>query len=124
MVSEREWKWIGKAGHLIVGHDCVFHLCTVVGNKLISTVGDYHPYHKRGNDGLGEAVTIGAGRLYETYVFRVNSPRIFCSCGCGLPDFDPTEIDSLPANAAGEATANHMAMCRKYAENQDACPGD
>lgn len=109
-----DWKWFGKAGHFICGHLCQHHLCTQVGAFLVSTVGDYHPDMNRIGDRLGPQRTIGCDRTHETYVFRVEDGR--CECGCGLPNFDKSEIDSLSANSDAEADQNHITMCRKYAE--------
>lgn len=42
-MSESDWKWYGHPGHLIVADKCRFHLCTIVGEFMISTVGEYWP---------------------------------------------------------------------------------
>lgn len=41
MQAHESWKWYGYAGHLIVAARCAYHLCTRVGDVLVSTVGDY-----------------------------------------------------------------------------------
>ena len=33
-------KWFGSPGHFICSFDCRFHLCTQVGDYLVSTVGE------------------------------------------------------------------------------------
>jgi len=38
-IPESKWKWFGDAGHFICSQWCQFHLCTLVGKYLISTVG-------------------------------------------------------------------------------------
>lgn len=40
---EADWKWYGHPAHLIVGDKCRFHLATLVGPFMISTVGEYWP---------------------------------------------------------------------------------
>jgi hypothetical protein len=114
-IPETKWKWYGSAGHFIGGPECRFHLCTEVGGYLVSTVGEYFP---NGRDGH-EAKEIGLDRLYETFVFKLKRGHARCDvddCGCGLPMPDQSlEIDSLPANKAGDATRNHYKLCRKWA---------
>ena len=44
MIEEKEWKWYGNAGHFIGSNSCRFHLCTEIGDFLVSTVGDYFPF--------------------------------------------------------------------------------
>jgi hypothetical protein len=129
-----EWKWFGNAGHLIVGQDCRFHLCTQVGSWLVSTVGEYLPdspvreilaesrgiqLEGRGDDRRYDWMRkagyeeIGYGRKYETMVFRAGSP---CDCGCGMPTPDDWgDVDMDGYNDAPAATAGHMALCEKYA---------
>jgi len=104
-----KWKWFGSPAHFIGSDSCRFHLATEVGEYVISTVGDYYPH------GLasGEPQEIGLNRKFETFVFRKAKGR--CDCGCGLPIFTPSEIDSLPANDRATANKNHQTLCRKYA---------
>jgi hypothetical protein len=138
-VPRADWEWFGHHGHLIVGRDCRFHLCTKVGPWLVSTVGEYLPDETsreihadvrgielkgRGDDRLADFmekcgwVSIGAGRTYEMMVFPVSDER--CDkpdCGCGLPKVtDWSEHDSDGYNDAGSATRGHYAMCERYAE--------
>lgn len=117
-ISESEWRWDGHAGHLIVAKWCRFHLSTRVGDYRISTIGEYvqpniagiEPDGKDlGGPEYAEFESVGLGRLFETYVFRVH--------GDGLGEVDDWgEIDSLSANDHDTANANHLAMCRKYAK--------
>lgn len=110
-VPESEWFWDGHAGHLIVGDQCQFHLATRVGEFIVSTVGEWAASLPSRADGTGDYAkfsTIGAGRLFETFVFRAD--------GEGYGEIaELSEIDSRSANDHDTATANHMAMCRKYA---------
>jgi hypothetical protein len=142
-VREKEpgWKWFGHAGHLCVGQWCRYHLCTLVGEYLISTVGEYWPErpvreihasvhdpkwlaenkHRRGDD-FDHAYmqrfgfeNIGCDRKYETFVFKAGSPCKDKDCNCGLPSIDGSELDTLAANDADTAGRNHMELCEKYA---------
>ena len=136
------WEWFGDNGHLIVGEDCRFHLCTLVGAYLVSTVGKWLPEegtrdihaNVRGIKlvGRGDArradfmqkcgyQQIGAGRTFETMVFLVGVEPNRCTaasnpdCACGLPQpLDWGGVDSDGYNVAGDATRGHMAMCEKW----------
>ncbi len=102
-----EYVWQGSPGHFICGDQCAFHLSTVVGGYLVSTVGEYRP---RGED---EPKPIGVGRLYETMVFVAST--------CEHHDCDEhhqatgRELDFAAANDRKAARAAHVAMCRKWA---------
>lgn len=100
--------WYGNAGHLCVSNYCRFHLCTEVGDYLVSTVGEYYP-----RDG-DKMETIGAGPkdFYETMVFKLTGNR--CQCGCGLPDVGGSDIDMDRYSTPKEANEGHMKYCRKY----------
>ena len=137
MIPISEWKWFGNAGHFICAHWCRFHLCTLIGEHLVSTVGQYVPdegcreihCHVRGIELVGRGderladymrkvgfQEIGCGRTYETMVFKTTGE--FCvtpQCGCGLPMIDSSELDSMAYNNAGDATKGHYAMCEKVA---------
>lgn len=142
-IPRKEWKWFGHAGHLCVAQWCRYHLCTQVGNHLVSTVGEYWPerpsreIHAKVHDPkwLGENrhlkgdsfdaayrkrfgfETIGYERKYETMVFRL-SGRV-CEtpdCLCGMPEPQNwSELDSDGYNNAGDATVGHYKMCEKWA---------
>lgn len=140
-VPKSEWKWLGYPAHLIVGRDCRFHLATVVGAHLVSTVGEYLPdapvreisAESRGIEleGRGDArladymekvgyETVGAGRLYETMVFAVTDE--VCTdpdCNCGGPVVaDWSELDAAGYNLRGDATRGHLEMCKKWANTE------
>ena len=134
---EQNWQWFGNAGHLIVGHDCRFHLCTKVGKYLVSTVGQYWP-----SDGVREIIAqsrgvtlggrgdarradymkkigyeeIGSGRTFETFVFKAGPPCIVKDCNCGQPSIDGSELDTAGYNNAGDATRGHLRICKKWAK--------
>jgi hypothetical protein len=135
-IPKADWQWFGDAGHFICGHDCRFHLCTLVGDHLVSTVGKYLPDESvreifaksRGVTltGMGDErraqymheigyEEIGCDRTYETMVFRAGEPCTVADCGCGLPKITGHELDSGGYNDAGAATRGHMAMCEKWA---------
>ncbi|SRR5579883_1678080 len=126
-IPVEEWKWFGNAGHFICSRWYRFHLCTQVGDYLISTVGEYvHPRHGRGSEveeskwlskhPLGEQV--GCDRLFETMVFKAGKPCTAKSCGCGMPAVIGHELNCLGANDRKTATANHYELCHKYAAKQ------
>jgi hypothetical protein len=122
-IPPEDWEWFGNHGHFICGRWCRYHLCTKVGDWLVSTVGEYvHPRHGMGGEQAEAAwleknwpgEDIGFGRKYETMVFRTSENS--CECGCGLPKpADWCEVEAKGANTAGEARTNHMALCVEYA---------
>jgi hypothetical protein len=143
-VSIDKWKWFGHAGHLIVSRWCQYHLCTQIGEYLISTVGEYWPsrssreihaqihdpkwlnenVHLKGDEFDAAYMSrfgfedIGCDRKYESYVFKAGKPCSSPDCNCGLPSIDGSELDGLPANDAGTAAKNHMQLCWKYAQKR------
>ena len=135
------WEWFGHAGHLIVGQDCRFHLCTLVGRYLVSTVGEYLPDSNvretlagcRGItlEGQGDArradwmrkvgwEQVGCDRKYETMVFEVTKARCrTATCGCGMPEVKSwSEVDFHGCNNAGEAWRAHLRLCKKWARKR------
>ena len=121
-----QWEWYGNAGHFICGRWCRFHLCTKIGPFVVSTVGEYvHPMRSKGSE-MTESLwladnqwgeEIGSGRKFETMVFRHDGAS--CQCGCGLPNHDGHDLDSRGYNTPADARAGHMAMCEKYANQED-----
>lgn len=138
LVPREDWQWFGNAAHLNVGQDCRFHLATLVGPWLVSTVGEYLPdsgvreimpqsrgitLTGRGDERRASWMKqvgyeeIGAGRKYETMVFRAGEPCTAKGCNCGLPlAEDWSELDSDGYNDVGSATRGHMAMCERWAD--------
>jgi hypothetical protein len=136
-IPESEWRWFGCAGHLIVSRDCRFHLCTQIGDFLVSTVGEYFPNESvreilartRGVtlEGQGDAreadymrklgyEEIGFGRTYETMVFRTTGDVCDApGCACGLPKVDYRELACDGYMTAGAATLGHMKLCQQVA---------
>jgi hypothetical protein len=123
-----EWVWLGNAGHFICAQWCRFHLATIVGPWLVSTVGEYvHPRHSEGSEQKDSAwwienwpgEDIGYNRKYETMVFHITSDKK-CqveNCGCSTPaDVDFSELDVDGYNLRGDAERGHLAMCMKWAD--------
>ena len=105
-------QYFGSAAHFVGSESCRFHIATLVGDYVVSTVGDYRPSGFRFEPGSKVyGAEIGCGRRYETMVFRNGGP---CGCGCGMPEIDGSEIDFEGYNTRGEANAGHERMCQKY----------
>jgi hypothetical protein len=118
------WEWFGGAAHFICGQWCRFHMATVVGKVLVSTIGEYvHPRHggseKEEWDWLKEnwpGEDIRPDRKYETMVFVAGKRCDTPECGCGMPRLSIyTELDSRGYNTAKDATKGHMDMCLEWA---------
>lgn len=101
-------RYLGMPGHFIGASRCVWHMTTIVGPYLVSTVGDYRPVNEE------KSTNIGLNRKYETMVFRAGAACARPECGCGVPDHDGHGIDFAPYNTAGEAQTGHEAMVAKY----------
>lgn len=136
-IPKEQWQWFGHAAHFICGSDCRFHLATLIGDYVISTVGEYLPDSQvreilarsrgvslegRGDDRRADWMRkvgyeeIGLGRKFETMVFKWNGDVCDSdACHCGLPNIDPTELDFDSYNDAAAARLGHMALCEKWA---------
>lgn len=132
-----KWIWMPHAGHLIVGHECRFHLNTYVGKYIVSTIGEWWPdrqvreihagvrdskwfFENKAlkGDNFDHAYfkkfgyeEIGAGRTYETMVFKARKADDKC---CPYTASDWMEIDSGAYNTAGDAYKGHLKMCKKW----------
>lgn len=106
-LPESEWKWFGNAGHFICSEDCGFRLCTVVGDYIISTVGEL------ALKDLGPQY-VGWNRKYETMVFQFEG---YCDCtdDCGLPKHNGSELEMEGYQTRAAAQSGHLAMCQRYA---------
>ncbi len=134
MIDKSKWKWFGNPGHFICARDCRFHLCTQIGQHLVSTVGEYLPDSpvRESNaralgitlEGIGDArlvdwfkkcgyEDIGCNRKFETMVFRTGKK---CTCGCGLPAIASHELDMEGYSDAAAATKGHNRICLKVAK--------
>lgn len=109
-IPPQEWEWFGYAAHLCVADQCRFHLATLVGDRVVSTVGQYLPGWSK-----NKPVTIGGteDELFETMVFRSTGA---CVCGCGLPKHNGRELFTQRYSTASKAREGHMAVCQKVAE--------
>jgi hypothetical protein len=134
-VHPYDWEWYGKPGHLICADYCQFHLCTEVGEWLVSTVGEYLPPESireifaksrgvvlEGKGDYREAdymkkigyESIGLDRKYETMVFYIGEKPTRCNttgCNCNMPRINGHEQHFEPANDAKTANENHMKAC-------------
>jgi hypothetical protein len=126
-IPPSQWEWFGNAGHFICGRWCRFHLCTLVGEYLVSTVGEYvHPSHSNGSEAEEErwliknypSADIGFGRKYETMVFTAGERCLSSECNCGLPTISGGALDFLGYNTAGDATKGHLMFCQTWARKQ------
>lgn len=100
-------QYFGNAGHFIGSESCRFHLTTLVGDYIISTVGDYHPLGAEDQ----EPHDIGLSRKFETMVFHAGP---ICECGCGMPTHNGRDLDFAGYNTRNHANEGHEAMCAKY----------
>ncbi len=110
-VPRAEWEFFGSPLHFSGGFNCHFHIGTLVGPWVVSTVGEYVTCENR-----QEFEQIGVGRLYETFVFRATGER--CSrpeCMCDQPEWTGGELDLEGYNLRGDAQRGHYAMCEKWA---------
>jgi len=141
MIDPKDWKWFGNAAHFICGPWCRFHLATLIGDTLVSTVGQYWPEREvraiRAKtqgvtiNGQGDAwdadymekfgfMEIGYKRTFETMAFKVKPGKVCTAeeCRCGMPEIIPNEIEFAGYDTAGEATQGHMEICMRVAEGQ------
>ena len=115
-MSKSKWEWFGYPGHFICADDCRFRLFTLVGDYLISTVGDLH-FEQEPN----KRQTLGAGEnsFFETCVFKAGPRCVAKDCDCGQPTLESASgIDGIRCATAGEAQASHMRFCMKYDSEQ------
>jgi hypothetical protein len=114
MIPLKKWVWYGHAGHLCVADRCRFHLCTEVGQYVISTVGDYYL------DGKRETIGAGDESFFETYVFNIiGTTRCReALCLCNMPEVDLSAVEGKRTATAGEATNTHVEMCEKYSRKK------
>ena len=139
MIPKDEWIWMPHPAHLIVAHDCRFHLATKVGKYIVSTVGEYFPdsdvreiiAQSRGIElkGIGDErrsdclkkigyVEIGYGRRYETMVFTAKKNPKSGGC-CPWIVRNHTELECEGYNDPGEAYLGHLQMCEMYSSRNN-----
>lgn len=133
-LTKDKWIWMPHAAHFICADHCRFHLATWVGNFIVSTVGEYmpdsevraiiarnegKPLSKRGDEQEIEFfakfgwVDVGAGRKYETMVFKAQPGEHKC---CPYEMADCSEVEYSGYNSADEAYAGHMSLCEKWSK--------
>lgn len=109
------WVWQGSAAHFICGDRCRFHLATIVGPWLVSTIGEYVSVLDTQRQGESAGTSeVGYRRLYETMVFRAGAACTEPGCA-GEYHADGQEIDFEPANTRAEAYAAHARLCDLWA---------
>lgn len=119
MIPESDWIWQGHPGHFCGARDCLFRLATVIGDVIVSTVGDY--YAPLGTEGKMQRTEIGFSgdparpAYYETYVFKLAPPNATRTCESCRDVADWSEIEGVRCSTALEAQAQHLTMCRKWA---------
>ena len=119
------WEWFGHTAHFCCGRWCRFHMATLVGPWLVSTVGLYvHPrnsgsHEKSEQEWLKDnpnGEEVGFGRFFETMVFKAGARCKVKGCNCGLPEISGSELDFNGYKTAGEANHGHMELCRKWSK--------
>ena len=108
MITKNEWVWYGFAGHLTVSRRCTYHLCTRIGDYLVSTVGAYYPMHSDKMDTIG----VGKDDFYETMVFPCDGEDEY-----GNPNCDLSEIECHRYADSITAERGHRAICERIAAN-------
>lgn len=115
MIPISEWKWQGMAGHFICSDRCRYHLTTVVGDYLVSTVGDLHLTPEREM----ESVAVNPTSYYETMVFKTAEVLV---CGCHAATSREIEARYYGNVKCSEVDSGHFDMCMKYAKIQGGKP--
>lgn len=111
MSKKENWVWMPHSGHFIGGNSCRFHLNTYVGGYIVSTVGEYDPYHK----GWGHFETLGVDRLYETMVFEAVREKEEDALCCPWRIDVSKDVDMEGYNDSVDAYKGHLKLCRKWA---------
>ncbi len=139
-MKKENWIWMPHPAHFICARDCKFHLATVVGAYIVSTVGELEPCMEireisaqsrgiklqgRGDERRYDALkklgweTLGAERTYETMVFKCHPTQNKKSAECCPYRIDvSSEVDMEGYNSAGEAYLGHMKLCEKWAKKK------
>jgi len=102
-------KWYGNAGHFCAASNCSFHLCTEIGEYLVSTVGEYRQDPEDKEINIIGASTKG---FYITFVFKTDGTR--CKCGCGLPGVHLSSVEEIMYATPKDANEGHMEICEKH----------
>ena len=109
MIPKSKWVWYGYAGHLCVSRRCAYHLCTKIGNRLVSTVGAYFP-----NDKM-EFIGSNPEHYYETMVFECDGED-----SGGNPNIlSLNELERKRYTESLTAELGHRDTCYRIAEGQE-----
>lgn len=145
-MTKDQWVWMPHNAHLIIGHQCRFHLATYVGKYIVSTVGEWwpdrrareihaHVYDKewlgQNQNLLGDTFDlayfkrfgfeeIGSGRTYESMVFKARpSTRTDDNYQCCPWEIIVSEsVDFNGYNNATEAYRGHLKLCAKWSRKK------
>jgi hypothetical protein len=101
-------QYFGSPAHLCVSFNCHFHLATLIGDKLVSTVGEY--IQSSAPDRAFTAVGSGLKDFYETMVFTAHGS---CDCGCGLPNRGGSELLTRRYATPQAANEGHELICQR-----------
>lgn len=110
IVRAGDWVWLPHGAHFIGVENCLFRMATIVGDFIISTVGQY--FYKE------EMKEIGCDRFYETMVFVAGESNGECFCCPKSIDLDnkygPEGLETIGYNNSEFAFDGHMEICGKY----------
>lgn len=106
MIPKSKWVWYGFSGHSAAGGFCAYHLCTRIGNLLVSTVGAYFP----DRESLMESLGAGPRDYYETMVFECHGED-----ACGNPNRMGSEILVERYERSLTAEHGHRFFCKQAA---------
>lgn len=107
MIPKDEWTWYGFAGHYIGGRQCAYHLCTRIGDRMVSTVGAYYPDRTSDMQTLG----IGDDDFFETMVFPCDGEDEHGNIN--ILEWSEIESHSYPTSIAAEI--GHRNICDRIA---------
>ena len=111
-----QWRWFGWPGHFCAASACHWHMTTVVGKVLVSSVGDYRPdgrKTKKSKMGWDE------DHLYETIVTDEWQLCEFGCCACCTG----SEIETHRYATQADAHYGHLAACRAWSEKTEVGDG-
>lgn len=135
-MKKADWIWMPHPGHFICARDCRFFLNTLVGNFIVSTVGEYLPdapireilasSRKIKLEGMGDRrradymekigyEEIGLDRKYETMVFLAEKTEHEC---CPYRAASGHDLDFAGYNDPGEAYKGHLELCEKWSRKR------
>lgn len=107
IIRRKSWIWLPHPAHFVGAFRCDFRLATVVGDFIISTVGEYRFSADK------KISKIGPDRFYETMVFFKKDYNLE-NCGCYKFEIDGDCIELDGYDKCDEAMSGHNKICRKY----------